>query len=407
MIIMREYENDFNTETFEKFYNDDNYAAIQENGAKARKQYVITKKGVALLTALCVVISAVFGVGGALVASKAQSHHAPYLLQSSRSHEVNLDLTAAPGGKLSVQQVIALTADSVVEINTEVVRSDIWMRQYTMPGAGSGVIISSDGYIMTNNHVIESTGKISVTLRNGSTYDARLIGTDDRTDVAVIKIDATDLSPVVFGDSDGIVMGDLVVAIGNPLGQLGGTATSGIISSLDRQLTIEGNKTMSLLQTDAAINRGNSGGGLFNEYGEIIGLVVAKSSGLGIEGLGFAIPINTAKHVAMQLLENGYVKGRPQIGIEMVDLTSAQDAVFYGVRNLGVYVKTVFSDNAKAAGIKEGDMLYYIEDVRIEKPTDLTDELMKHSVGDKVKLTVVRDDDIIDLVVELSEQKQN
>lgn len=400
---MREYENDFYSEAYERYAGAEN---IQEAGAGKRKQFVITKKGIAVLTVLCIIISGTFGAAGALLAAKTLNiGGSPYLLQSSRPAQIGLELSST-GGKLSVQQIIDVAADAVVEINTEVVRNDLWMRQYTTPGAGSGVVISADGYIMTNNHVIKSSEKISVTLRDGTTYDAKLIGADERTDVAVIKIEATGLTPVVFGDSDSITAGDLVVAIGNPLGQLGGTATAGIISSLDRQLTIEG-KTMNLLQTDASINLGNSGGGLFNEYGEIIGLVVAKSSGLGVEGLGFAIPVNTAKNVAMQLLESGYVKGRPQIGIEMVDLTSAQDAVFYGIRNLGVYVKTVLSDNAKAAGIQEGDMLYYIEDVRIEKPSDLTDELMKHSVGDKVKLTVVRDNEIIDLTVELSEQKQN
>jgi len=403
---MREYENDFYAEDYERYYSPSYSATEREEETKTPRQYSITRKGIALIAALCILISGMFGAGGALIASKALNiGAAPYILQSARTPQLDIDLTAAAGSKLSTQQIIDLNANAVVEINTEYVRNDIWMRQFVTPGAGSGVIISPDGYIMTNNHVINGSGKITVILKDGATYEAKLIGADNQSDVAVIKIEATGLTPVVFGDSDTITMGDPVVAIGNPLGQLGGTATAGIISSLDRQLTID-NLTMNLLQTDASINRGNSGGGLFNEYGEMIGLVVAKSEGLGVEGLGFAIPINTAKTVAMQLLENGYVKGRPQIGIQMIDLTSAQDAVFHGVRNLGVYVQTVLSDNAKRAGIKEGDMLYYIEDVRINKPSDLTDELQKYKVGDTVKLTVVRDNEIIDISVVLSEQKQ-
>ena len=403
---MREYENDFCYGSFE-ISNDDTEKVIEESAEKkSEKRHSITKKGIAVITALCIAVSGSFGVGGAILSAKVfKSSSAPTFYQSSRSPQTGLDLIdIQTGNKLSIQQIINVAADAVVEIRTERVTNDMWMMQYVTQGAGSGVVVSPDGYIMTNNHVIRSSSKISVTLRDGTSYEASLIGYDQPTDVAVIKIEASGLTPVIFGDSDTIAMGDTVVAIGNPLGELGGTATAGIISSLDRELTIEG-KTMNLLQTDASINPGNSGGGLFNEYGEIIGLVVAKSQGSGVEGLGFAIPINTAKTVAAQLIENGYVSGRPQIGIEMIDLTSMQDAVLHGVRNLGVYVNAVLSDNAKKAGIKEGDMLYYIEDTRVEKPSDLTDALLKYKVGDKVKLTVVRDNEIIDLTVELSEQK--
>jgi len=405
---MRQYENDFDSEFFNR-QHDDAAAETADASAPAEKkgkQYIFTKKSIAAVTALCIVVSCVFGAGSAMVATKAMQDGSTgrAIRQTSYAIPMNADLSAATGSKLSVQQIIDKTANAVVEINVQTITNNAFFGQYVRPGAGSGVIITADGYIMTNNHVTSNSSTVSVTLRDGTKYDAKVVGYDSQTDVAILKIDAKGLTPVVFGDSDTILVGDLAVAIGNPLGQLGGTATTGIISSLDRQINIEG-KTMTLLQTDAAINPGNSGGGLFNQYGELVGLVVAKSQGLGVEGLGFAIPVNQIKNVASQLMTNGYVKGRPQIGIEMVNLTSAQDAIQYGVRNLGVYVSKVISDGAQKAGFKEGDMLYYIDDTKITQPTDLTDALQKHSVGDKVKITVVRGDQMVDLTVVLGEQQ--
>jgi len=392
---MREYDNDY--------YHDVFYTQPERENKPAG----LTKKRIALLLILCVTVSSLFGIGSAYITTSVmQKNIFTGFIESPYVIPMNMELSSATGSKLSVQQIIDVAAEAVVEISTESVTSDFWMRQIVRPGAGSGVILSPEGYIMTNNHVIRNTNKITVTLRDGTVYDAEVVGFDSQTDVAVIKIDARGLTPVIFGDSDGILLGDLAVAIGNPLGQLGGTATVGIISALDRQITIEG-KSMTLLQTDAAINRGNSGGGLFNQYGELIGLVVAKSEGSGIEGLGFAIPANLAKTVAGQLIESGYVRGRPQIGIQMIDLTSAQDAMRYGVRTQGVYVGAVLSDGAKRAGFQEGDLLYFIEDTRIEKPSDLTDELMKYNVGDIITVTVVRDNEMLDLQVILSEQTQN
>ncbi|MCL1981912.1 MAG: trypsin-like peptidase domain-containing protein [Clostridiales bacterium] len=415
---MREYDNDFRYDFINERIEsaacethsapEPAVAAAVEANAKKTVQYTLTKKRIAFLLIICVIISGIFGTGSAYLTSKTIGNSSYTSWQLSEQPLLLKPAAAEPapdaGSKLSVQQIIEKAADAVVEITTEGVTNDMWMRQYITQGAGSGVVVSSDGYIMTNNHVIRDSGKINVTLRNGTSYEAKLVGSDQQTDVAVIKIEASGLTPVVFGDSDKIVIGELAVAIGNPLGQLGGTVTSGIISSLDRELTIE-NKNMTLLQTDASINPGNSGGGLFNQYGDMIGLVVAKSAGSGVEGLGFAIPVNTAKTVAAQLIESGYVKGRPFIGIQMRDLTSAQDAIYYGVRNLGVYVEKVISDGAKKAGFQEWDMLYYIEDTRIEAPSDLTGALMKYKVGDTITITVVRDNQLIELTVVLGEQK--
>ena len=410
---MREYENDFNYDDFDMNDEyahdyDDHYESDYDTAEPCRKEfrYIFTRKGLSLLLVCCIALSSAFGAGGAFIANQFlvgvsyQTFGSPPV----RLAPMNVNLAEATGSKLSIQEIIDVAADAVVEISTERTLSTGWTGRRVMQGAGSGVIISTDGYIMTNNHVIENSSRVSVTLNNGDTFDARLVGTDRITDIAVIKIDTKNLTPVIFGNSDGVAMGDLAVAIGNPLGQLGGTATVGIISSLDRQLTIE-NKSMTLLQTDAAINQGNSGGGLFNQHGEIVGLVVAKSRGLGIEGLGFAIPINTAKEVAMNLIESGFVTGRPVIGIVMVDLTSAEAVIANGVRFPGIYVRSVESANARDAGFMEGDMLHYVEDVRIQSFSDVTDTLQRYSVGHTVKVTVVRGDQIIELSVVLSEHR--
>jgi len=382
---------------------------------KKPKRYTVTKKGIAIMISVCIIFSGLFGFGGSLIANGLAGNGMIFgstsgdmlgqgiLNTGAGASETSYNLAALTGSELTIQEIITLAAHSVVEIRTETVTNDSWMQQYVTEGAGSGVIISSDGYIMTNNHVIENARKITVTLKNGKEYTATLIGTDSQTDIAVLKIDATGLTLAVYGDSDTLKVGDLAVAIGNPLGELGGTATAGIISALDRQLTING-KTMTLLQTDASINPGNSGGGLFNQYGQLVGLVVAKSSGSDVEGLGFAIPINQVKTIAAQLVDYGYVKGRIDTGMTFVDLTSMQNALHYGVRNLGIYVKSVDNQNAVNAGFQSGDMIYYVEDTKIASSSDLTAAFSGYSVGDKVSVTVVRDNQTKTLTLTLSEK---
>lgn len=221
---------------------------------------------------------------------------------SSYSNLSNVSLESATGSEKTIEEIVSENEDSVVEITTESEEMSMFGVQ-TSEGAGSGVIVSEDGYIATNYHVIEGSSKVTVKLHSGDSYEADVVGYDSDNDIAVLKIDAKDLNAVTIGKSSSVKVGDLAVAIGNPLGTLGGTATSGIISSLDRELTIDGRK-LSLLQTDSAINPGNSGGGLFDGSGKLIGIVVAKGSGTGIEGLGFAIPIDTAAPIINQIIEN-------------------------------------------------------------------------------------------------------
>lgn len=375
-----------------------------------KRRYIISAKGAAIVLAVCITASSAFGFAGGMAASgyyggAASAAADQQLSLSSKENAASkLGTTSIDSGsELSAADIAAMAANSVVEITTETVTTDNWMQQYVTNGAGSGVIISQDGYIVTNNHVIDGANKITVRLKSGTTYSATLIGTDSKTDVAVLKIKASGLTPAVIGDSDSLKVGDTALAIGNPLGQLGGTVTEGIISALDRELVIDG-KTMRLMQTDAAINPGNSGGGLFNEQGELIGIVVAKSSGSDVEGLGFAIPVNTAKSVAGELMQYGYVKGRIDTGMTFIDLTSTQKALMYGVGKLGVYVKSVESgSNAASAGFKSGDLITSVGSTKITNGTALTQAFEKYKVGDSVKITVERGGNSGQLTLKLGE----
>lgn len=317
--------------------------------------------------------------------------------------------TGYTGSVLSSSEIAALAAPSVVEIRTEEVSNSSWFGQYVQSGAGSGVILSEDGTIVTNDHVVEGATRITVTTKDGAEYEATVIGADSKTDVAVIKIDAQGLTPAILGDSDSLTVGEYAMAIGNPLGELGGTVTNGIISALSREVTING-ETMTLLQTNAAINPGNSGGGLFNERGELVGLVNAKSGSSGsstsIEGLGFAIPINTVKNSVQELLEYGYVRGRAALGVILIDIDNMQDAFQYRVSRLGVYVYGVTEGGASAtAGVQVGDCIISIGDVAVESRADVKAQLNNHSVGDVIQMQVIRDGRTLTLEITLEEYK--
>ena len=306
---------------------------------------------------------------------------------------------------MSVEQVAALNQPSVVEIKTEKVTNSSFLQQYVQTGAGSGVIISEDGYLITNNHVINGASTIQVRTSDGTTYDAVLVGTDSKTDVAVLKINASGLRPVTFGDSDNLNVGETAVAIGNPLGELGGTVTNGIISAKDRSITLD-NQQMTLLQTNAAINPGNSGGGLFNSRGELIGMVVAKSSGSDVEGLGFAIPSNLVSKIAQELIANGYVTGRPALGVTVLSIENAQTAMQYGVSSLGVYITDVESGSAAGkAGLQAGDRIISINNLVVESFADLSAALDNYAVGDTVEIMVSRGGSTVTVSLTLQEKK--
>lgn len=298
--------------------------------------------------------------------------------------------TKSNGQSLTTQEIASYAADAVVEITTESVQTGDFMQQYVASGAGSGVIVSEDGYIITNNHVIEGATQITVTTTDGTAYEAKLVGRDDNLDVALLKIDASGLTVASFGDSDQLQLGEKVVAIGNPLGQLGGTVTEGIVSALNREITIDG-KAMTLLQTDASINPGNSGGGLFNDQGQLIGLVVAKSAGEDVEGLGFAIPINDVQEILNDLLNYGYTKGKAYLGISLLDITSEQMARMYNVSETGTYVYSVEDDSAAAeAGLKSGDRIISIDGQEITSNEDVRNLVSSSKVGDELNFVIQR-----------------
>lgn len=387
--------NDFEKNEYEYVDNAEPPKASSHKKPAKEPRYVTTKSFVLVLL-IAVIVSAAFGAGGYALASNMMG-----LSGGSRTiNTTNINLASATGSELSIQEIIAANENSVVAIETESVSTDSWLGQYVTQGAGSGVVYSADGYIITNNHVISGASSIKVTLHDGTKLDATLVATDQQTDVAVIKVKKTGLTPVTFGDMATLSVGDLAVAIGNPLGTLSGTATEGIISALEREITIDG-KSMSLIQTSASINPGNSGGGLFDQYGHLIGVVVAKSSGSDVEGLGFAIPANTVAKVAKSLVEHGYVTDRPAAGITIVDLTDASTAMQYGVDLTGVYIKEVTGTNAKKSGLQAGDLIYYIDDVKITGSAVLLKTIQSHEVGDTVTFTVVRNGDILKYDVEL------
>ena len=329
-------------------------------------------------------------LGSTLGGGAASSGNSAMTEKTVSAPVINTSSSSQTGEESVVEKVAAATANSVVEITTEGVQTDEFYRQQIVSGAGSGVVISADGYIVTNNHVIENANKITVTMRDGTQYDATLVGTDKKTDIAVIKVKASGLQTAVFGDSSTLKIGEDAIAIGNPLGQLGGTVTNGIISALDREITIDG-QAMTLLQTNAAINPGNSGGGLFNEKGELVGIVNAKSGGTNVEGLGFAIPVNTAKPVIDDLIQYGYVQGRIALGFSTVDINDAITAMYYQVSSTGVYISEVEQgSNAESAGFRSGDRIVSIDGTQISSSADITKLVDGHKAGDKVTITVSR-----------------
>lgn len=297
----------------------------------------------------------------------------------------------------SVAQVAAKSGPSVVEIKTEQVQAgNGWLSNYVLDGAGSGVIVSEDGYILTNAHVVEGATTIQVTTSDGTDYQAKLVGSDTQSDVAVIKIEAQGLTAATIGTSENLVVGEPVVAIGNPLGELGGSVTDGIISAVTRSVTIDSN-TMNVIQTNAAISPGNSGGGLFNANGELIGIVNAKSASENAEGIGFALPIDEVMEVATDLMNVGYVTNRPALGVTLQTISYID-----GSSSL---VVSGFADNSQAqsAGLKVGDVIIGADGTSISAFADLRSIINSKSIGDSITLTVIRENNLVEVSVPLVE----
>lgn len=301
---------------------------------------------------------------------------------------------------IDLADMVDEASPSVVEVYTETKQVSNRFQDYVTEGAGSGVILTENGYIVTNHHVIDGASTIKVRLSSGQSYTASLTGTDEKTDLAVLKIDASGLTAATLADSSTVRVGDFVIAIGNPLGELGGTVTNGIISAKDREITIDG-ESMTLLQTSAAVNPGNSGGGLFNLDGELVGVVNAKSSGEDIEGLAFAIPANTVKEITQELIQYGYVTGRPQLGISVAQITKPGMGWQTYYSTPGLYITQSPADN----GLKAGDRIIQIDGTTINNAADVSTVLDRHSVGDVVGVVVSRSGREITVEVKLTEMK--
>ena len=369
-------------------------------------------------SAVALVLAAAMGFAGGFVGAKFGGSGKVVIQQvapsstadSASGSDSSITAASSSGSSLTTEQVADLVSPSVVVITTEQVVYSQWSwygQNQVESGAGSGVIISSDGYILTCAHVVDGASTITVTIGDKD-YTATLVGEDTTSDIAVIKIDANGLTPATVGDSDSLKVGQNVMAVGNPLGELGGTVTGGMISALNRSVTIQGSSsvnTMSLIQMDASVSPGNSGGGLFNMNGELVGIVNAKSSSSDAEGLGFAIPINDAIKVAQELLENGYVTGRPYLGITYLAVTDAQTASQLGVNAYGVYVVEVVKGGpAEKAGLQAGDRIVSVDGTEIASKDDLGTLMQKHAAGDTLSITIARDGQMQTVNVTLGEK---
>ncbi len=307
--------------------------------------------------------------------------------------------------RYGLADAVEKVSQSVVSIKVLNNQYDIWGGEHTLEGNGSGVIVSDSGYIATNCHVVDGAKTVTVYLSDNSEYTATIVGKDSKTDLAVIKIECDKaLKPVVFADSSNLRLGDFVFAIGNALGKYSGSVTMGIISSLSRSVKVN-SETMEMLQTDAALNSGNSGGGLFDSHGYLVGIVSAKESNNESEGVGFAIPANVAKTVVDDIIVHGYVTGRPTLGFETVDITSMREAQYYGVEWIGVYISSVKENSfGETAGLKSRDYIYSVNGEVISSTDRLEEILEESTIGDTLLLEIWRGKSSIDVILIIGEE---
>ena len=364
------------------------------------------------LIALVLVLSLIGGVlggGGLLLGYRMMNENSSVkvpILEGVRENAVLETMPIPTDEPMTAAQVYAANVHSTVGITTSVT-TNFWGFQSTAAASGSGFIISPNGYILTNYHVIEASDTITVALYTGETYEAQVVGYDESNDIAVLKVEATQLTPAVFGDSDQVNIGDDVLAIGNPLGELTFSLTAGKVSAKDREVTFSNGVMMNLLQTDCAINSGNSGGALFNLYGEVIGVTNAKYSGTGqgsasIDNIGFAIPLNSVRGVIQSIMEKGYVS-KPYIGVSVTD--TPQEYQLYGLPQ-GAAIRDVEPNSPAAnANLQPGDIITHMDDTVITGSKELVRRLRSCTVGQTLKLTLYRKGDTLELSITVGEQK--
>ena len=374
-------------------------------------------KAVALVL-VCALVSGCMGVGGAFLGSSLVRQGQPETVLSDGVSTVMkgvretsvLQIQQIDSSKtLSAAEVYAANVNSTVGIVTSPVTTNFWGQRTTSAAAGSGFLFTDDGYILTNYHVVQGADSVTVSTYDGTKYDAKIIGFDESNDVAVLKIDAEGLTPVVIGNSDQLNVGDSVVAIGNPLGELTFSLTSGTVSALDREVTMSSGISMELIQTDCAINSGNSGGALFNMHGEVVGITNAKysgssGSGASIDNIAFAIPINDVYSIVTSIIEKGYIE-KPYIGVSVLDVSDETQK--YGLPK-GASVQTVTDDGpAKAAGLQVNDIITKVDDTEITGSSDLVKTIGQCKPGQEITLTVYRQGQTLELKVTVARKVQD
>ena len=313
---------------------------------------------------------------------------------------------ASAGGELSATEIYQLACKQVVGISTTVTGYNMFGQLTKNAVSGTGFIISEDGYILTNNHVVEGAKDVTVKLNDGSEYAAEIVGVEGRdSDVAVLKIETSGLTPVTLGNSDAMEVGENIYVVGNPLGELTYTMTSGIISALDREIAADRNTTLNMFQLDAAVNSGNSGGPVFNDRGQVIGVVTAKYNASGVEGLGFAIPVSDVAPIASDLITKGYVTGKAYMGVWLDERYSAMYAQYYNMP-LGAYVSDVSSGScAEKAGIQRGDVITRIGETELSSYSELKAAVKKFSAGDTTEVELYRAGESMVVTITFDEAK--
>ena len=381
----------------------------EEPPRKKQSFFKTTAAKVIAIVLACAIIGTGCGFGGAAL-YRSSTRQTVTLQQSDRA-PVTVSVKQVDGQtKMEPAEVYASTVNSVVSINTTASAGiNIFGQTVETASAGSGFIISPDGYIVTNYHVVKGATSVKVTLYNGDTYDAAVIGGDSDYDVAIIKINAGGLPAVTLGNSADVNVGDTVLAIGNPLGELTFSMSQGIVSCCDRAINVDGTP-FNMIQVDASINPGNSGGPLVNLYGEVVGIVSAKYSSYSnttVEGLGFAIPISDVQAIITDIIENGQVTGKAYMAIKAGTMTEQMAAQYNIDITEGVFVYSTESGGAgEKAGLQLGDVITKLNDTAITSMTDLTMAKKGYKAGDTVTLTVYRGGEYITLELTFDQQPQ-
>ena len=374
---------------------------------KKRGFFHRTAVKVTALILACAVAGGLAGWGGAAIAGSSTSRTA---IQQSSRQPVSVQVKNVDGQtKMEPAEVYASVVNSAVSINCSATSTNIFGQQTQTASSGSGFIITEDGYVVTNYHVVSGASSVQVTLYNGDTYDATVIGGDSDYDVAVLKINASGLQPVTLGESADVNVGDTVLAIGNPLGELTFSMSQGIVSSCDRAINVDGTP-FNMIQVDCSINPGNSGGPLMNLYGEVVGIVSAKYSTYSsttVEGLGFAIPIDDVKSIITDIMENGAVTGKAYMAVTVGTMNSQMAAQYSIDIDQGVFVYSVVKGGAgDKAGLRLGDVITKMGDTTLTSRQDLSAALKSYRSGDTATLTVFRDGSYITTDITFDQQPQ-